>query len=41
MINEIVRRIIQEATVTSVTAGIYNGPIGIGLKKWKKSSLIV
>jgi hypothetical protein len=30
---------INEATATSVTAGTYNGPIAIGLKKWKKSEL--
>ena len=30
---------INEATVTSVTAGEYTGKIGVGLKKWKKSEL--
>ena len=30
---------IDEAASTSVTAGTYNGPIGVGLKKWKKNEL--
>jgi hypothetical protein len=30
---------INEASSTSVTAGTYNGPIGVGLKKWKKNEL--
>jgi hypothetical protein len=31
--------VLTEASSTSVTAGAYTGPIGIGLKKWKKSEL--
>ena len=31
--------VLTEASTTSVTAGTYNGPIGVGLKKWKKSEL--
>jgi hypothetical protein len=30
---------IKETTSTSTSAGIYNGPVAIGLKKWKKSEL--
>jgi hypothetical protein len=37
-IREIIRKVLNETT-TSVTAGTYNGPISIGLKKWKKSEL--
>jgi hypothetical protein len=38
-IREIIRKVLNETT-TSVTAGTYNGPISIGLKKWKKSELV-
>jgi hypothetical protein len=30
---------INETSTTSVSAGIYNGPIELGLKKWKESEL--
>jgi len=31
--------VLTEASSTSVSAGGYNGPISLGLKKWKKSEL--
>lgn len=30
---------INEATMTSLTAGVYNGPQELGVKKWKKSEM--
>jgi hypothetical protein len=30
---------VTESSTTSVSAGVYNGPIEIGLKKWKESEL--
>ena len=30
---------ITETSTTSISAGVYNGPIELGLKKWKKSEL--
>ena len=39
MIDDIIRRVIREATTTYTSAGTYNGPISVGLKKWKKSDL--
>jgi hypothetical protein len=39
MIDDIIRKAIREAASTYTSAGTYNGPISIGLKKWKKSDL--
>jgi hypothetical protein len=38
IIDDIIKKILKEAN-TSVTAGLYNGPVEIGLKKWKESEL--
>jgi len=38
IIDNIIKKILKEAN-TSVTAGLYNGPVEIGLKKWKESEL--
>ena len=38
MLDDIIKKVLNELS-TSVSAGGYNGPIAIGLKKWKKSEL--
>jgi len=38
MLDDIIKKVLNEIS-TSVSAGGYNGPIAIGLKKWKKSEL--
>jgi hypothetical protein len=38
-IREIIRKVLKESVSTNTSAGIYNGPVAIGLKKWKKSEL--
>ena len=38
MSKELIRRILREADST-ITAGAYSGPLGLGLKKWDKSEL--
>ena len=35
ILNEYIK--ITEASSSSISAGIYNGPIELGLKKWKES----
>ena len=30
---------LNEASTTSTSAGVYNGPVAVGLKKWKKNEL--
>jgi hypothetical protein len=38
IVNKVKQEIIKEAG-TTVTSGLYNGPMEIGLKKWKKEHL--
>jgi hypothetical protein len=37
ILNEYIK--ITETSSTSISAGMYNGPIELGLKKWKESEL--